>query len=95
MRLFPSLAIGWLNGWLLLVGHSVIQLSRHPQIVALLLIFLGICLAIGSGVALLVSILSKLFQHFSILAEEEVCLGQYGEPYRAYMSRVPRYLWIL
>jgi protein-S-isoprenylcysteine O-methyltransferase Ste14 len=27
-----------------------------------------------------------------ILAEERVCLAQYGETYRKYMERVPRYL---
>jgi protein-S-isoprenylcysteine O-methyltransferase Ste14 len=34
---------------------------------------------------------SKLLQHFGILAEEEVCLRRYGESYRAYMEQVPRY----
>lgn len=46
---------------------------------------------IGSWVALLALILSRLLQHMSILAEEEVCLERYGEPYRAYMQRIPRY----
>ena len=27
-----------------------------------------------------------------ILAEEEACLAQYGDSYRDYMRRVPRYL---
>jgi protein-S-isoprenylcysteine O-methyltransferase Ste14 len=34
-------------------------------------------------------------QHLGILAEEEVCLRRYGEPYRAYMERVPRYFLFL
>jgi len=65
--------------------------SRHPQIVALFVIFLGICLAIGSWPALLALVVSRLLQHFGILAEEEACLAQYGESYRAYLARVPRY----
>jgi protein-S-isoprenylcysteine O-methyltransferase Ste14 len=66
--------------------------SRHPQIVSLFVVFLGACLAIGSWVALFAMVMSRLFQHFGILAEEEVCLKRYGESYRSYMKRVPRYL---
>ncbi len=48
------------------------QDPRHPQIVSLFVVFLGICLAIGSWAALFMLLMSKLFQHFGILAEEEV-----------------------
>jgi protein-S-isoprenylcysteine O-methyltransferase Ste14 len=73
------------------VMRGVYRISRHPQIVALTIIFLGICLAIGSWAAIVVLILSRFFQHFGILAEEEVCLQRYGEAYRTYLKRVPRY----
>lgn len=67
------------------------RVSRHPQIVMLFVLFLGICVATGSWLALLMVVMSKLFQHLGILAEEEACLDQYGDSYRAYMKRVPRY----
>jgi protein-S-isoprenylcysteine O-methyltransferase Ste14 len=73
------------------VTKGVYKISRHPQIVSLFFIFLGICLAIGSWAAFSALLLSRLFQHLGILAEEEVCLHQYGESYRAYMQSVPRY----
>jgi len=73
------------------VTRGIYRVSRHPQIGALFLIFLGICVAIGSWAAVFTLVLSKLFQHFGILAEEEGCLRQYGESYRAFMERVPRY----
>ena len=73
------------------VTIGLYKISRHPQITALFVLFLGICLAIGSWIALFTLVMSKLLQHFGILAEEEVCLKRYGEPYRAYMERVPRY----
>ena len=73
------------------VTKGVYKISRHPQIVALFVIFLGICGAIGSWAALFTLIISKLFQHLGILAEEEVCLRRYGESYQTYMERVPRY----
>ncbi len=74
------------------VTKGVYRISRHPQIVSLFIIFFGICLAIGSWAALFMLVMSKLFQHFGILAEEETCLKRYGEPYRAFMARAPRYL---
>lgn len=73
------------------VTKGLYRISRHPQIVALFAIFSGICLAIGSWIALFVLTVSRLFQHLGILAEEEVCLNRYGESYRIYMERVPRY----
>ena len=73
------------------VTKGLYKISRHPQIVALFIYLLGVCLAIGSWVAIFALVLSKIFQHFSILAEEDVCLNRYGEPYRAYLDRVPRY----
>ena len=73
------------------VTKGVYKISRHPQIVALFVIILGICVAIGSWAALFMLMVSKLLQHFGIIAEEEVCLRRYGESYRAYMEQVPRY----
>ena len=74
------------------VTRGLYGISRHPQIVMLFVMFMGMCLVIGSWLALLALTMSKLFQHYGILAEEEACLAQYGDSYRDYMRRVPRYL---
>ena len=76
------------------VTKGVYKISRHPQIVALFILFLGICVAIGSWVALFMLLMSRSLQHFGILAEEEVCLRRYGESYRAFMEQVPRYFLV-
>ena len=73
------------------VTRGIYKLSRHPQVFSQIIFLLGICMAIGSWPALFALLLSKFFQHFGILAEEEVCLQRYGESYRAFMERVPRY----
>lgn len=75
------------------VTKGLYKISRHPQIVSLFFIFFGICLTIGSWAVLISLLLSKLFQHYGILAEEEICLEVYGESYRKYMESVPRYLF--
>jgi protein-S-isoprenylcysteine O-methyltransferase Ste14 len=74
------------------VTRGLYRFSRHPQIVMTSIILLGACIAIGSWLALLTLVIARAFGHLGILAEEQVCLAQYGEAYRAYMDRVPRYL---
>jgi len=66
--------------------------SRNPQQVSLAIVFLGLCLIIGSGVALAALVIGQAFAYSGIRAQEEACLRQFGESYRAYMQRVPRYL---
>ena len=67
------------------------RVSRHPQVLMLFVSGIGICLSIGSLIALLVLAISRFFGHFRTLVEEEACLEQYGESYRSYIKRVPRY----
>jgi len=71
------------------------RLSRNPQSVSLIVATVGMCLAIGSWAALLTTAITMVFGHIRILAEEGACLRQYGDSYRAYMQRVPRYLLFL
>jgi protein-S-isoprenylcysteine O-methyltransferase Ste14 len=66
-------------------------ISRHPQVLMLFISSFGICVAVGSWLALFVIIISRFFGHFRTLAEEKTCLEQYGDSYRAYLKRVPRY----
>jgi protein-S-isoprenylcysteine O-methyltransferase Ste14 len=76
------------------VTSGLYKISRHPQEFMLFILFLGICIAIGSWLALFILIISKLFRHFGILGEEKSCLERYGDSYGEYMKRVPRYFLI-
>jgi len=74
------------------VHTGIYRHSRHPQLVALATAFLGMCLMIGSWAALVLLTVSRVLEHWGVLAEEEACLKRYGDAYRAYMHEVPRYL---
>lgn len=76
------------------VARGLYRISRHPQVFMLFISAFGICIAIGSRLALFILIISSLFFHFRTLAEEKACLERYGDSYRAYMKRVPRYFLI-
>jgi len=73
------------------VTRGMYTISRHPQIVMSSVVLLGACIAVGSWAAVLMLAVARVLSHYGILAEEEVCLKQYGDSYRAYMQRVPRY----
>jgi protein-S-isoprenylcysteine O-methyltransferase Ste14 len=68
------------------------RISRNPQYLMLSLLLLGMCIATGSWLAILLLVVAERIHHERILAEEQACLQQYGDAYRRYMERVPRYL---
>jgi len=72
--------------------NGLYRLSRNPQWVMLVLVFVGACLAVGSWTALLLFGLAAGFYHVRIMAEELSCRAMYGDAYRDYLERVPRYL---
>ncbi len=71
--------------------NGLYRMSRNPQSLGLGLLGLGICLAIGSWLALLLFAAAARIYHQRVLAEEQACLQQYGDSYRRYMESVPRY----
>jgi protein-S-isoprenylcysteine O-methyltransferase Ste14 len=73
------------------VTRGLYRISRHPQVVGAGLVLLGASIAIGSWAAVILWMLGHLFGHWGLLAEEEACLKQYGDSYREYLQRVPRY----
>ena len=66
--------------------------SRHPGYISMLLLNLGVAIASASWIFLLYSILNMVFLHSQALAEERGCLETYGEEYKDYMHRTPRWL---
>lgn len=73
------------------VTRGFYRISRNPQIFSLSISLLGMCIAIGSWVAMFMLIVAQFFSHSRILAEENACLEQYGDLYRNYRIQVPRY----
>jgi protein-S-isoprenylcysteine O-methyltransferase Ste14 len=74
------------------VTGGLYRFSRNPQWVGLAIVYLGLSLAIGSWLAVVSLVVVSFLYHFRILAEEGACAAQYGQPYRSYLQRVPRYL---
>jgi protein-S-isoprenylcysteine O-methyltransferase Ste14 len=75
------------------VMRGLYRISRNPQTVGMFIAIIGASLAIGSWIALMVVVVWGVFLHARVLAEEKTCLADYGEAYRQFMVRVPRYLF--
>ena len=68
--------------------------SRHPMYITIALFLLGIGIASASWLFLLLSIIFTILNTLRAIYEERYCLEKYGDAYREYMKRTPRWLGI-
>jgi len=76
------------------VTEGVFNVSRNPGYLGEFLIYAGIGIACLSWIFLLVAIVALVLEHQIVLGEERICVNQYGDDYRKYMNRTPRWLGI-
>ena len=74
-----------------LVSSKMYQVSRNPQWVGLVFVFLGTAVAVATWLHIVLLIVLVLSYHFQILLEEDSCIQLYGEDYKVYKENVPRY----
>ena len=76
------------------VTRGVYRISRHPIYLSGFLLYVGIGIACASWVIMLCAILWIVFFHIVVPTEERFLIGQYGDAYREYMKKTPRWLGI-
>ena len=81
------------------VGQPVVngpyRASRNPQWLGLFLVLLGSAIAAGIWLYIGLVVLVGIIYHKQVLDEEKACIKKYGESYREYMERIPRYFLFL
>jgi protein-S-isoprenylcysteine O-methyltransferase Ste14 len=60
----------------------------------MLIAFIGIGIACASWLFLLLGAIAQILQNILLDAEERWCLEKYGDAYREYMNRTPRWIGI-
>ena len=75
------------------VVKGVYRYSRHPIQLIGIVMWIGVGIATTSWVILLACGIQLFLSRPFLLAQERFCLDKYGEPYREYMQRTPRYFW--
>jgi len=77
------------------VTKGVYRISRHPMYFFGFLAFIGIGITSASWLYLILAAAYIVFSNISeIRVEERVCLNKYGDAYREYMNRTPRWIGI-
>jgi protein-S-isoprenylcysteine O-methyltransferase Ste14 len=77
-----------------LVTGGIFGRLRNPMYVALTLILVGLAFLLASDGMLAMTIVFVLTIHFGVVRREERYLeAKFGEAYRQYKARVPRYGW--
>lgn len=77
-----------------LVIKGFYRISRNPVYFSVYILFIGASIASTSLILFVGTFIWMISQHFIIIAEEHFCLERYGDSYREYMSRIPRYIGI-
>ena len=76
------------------VTRGIYRCSRHPGYVTEVLLLLGVSVASGSWIFLLFPIIVGVGAVYFIKIEEAQCIGHYGNAYREYMNKTPRWIGI-
>jgi len=77
-----------------IVTGGIYRFSRHPIYVTEVLLLLGVSIASASWVFLLFPIIVGVGVAYFIEMEEAQCVGHYGNVYREYMDKTPRWIGI-
>jgi len=76
-----------------LVKTGVYRITRNPMYVGLVFVLSAWCIYLDAPFALIVVVGFILYIHaFQILPEERTLINLFGDEYREYQSRVPRWL---
>jgi protein-S-isoprenylcysteine O-methyltransferase Ste14 len=75
-----------------LVTTGIYGLMRNPMYTAMMVFIAGIAIALGSDWTLVLVVPAALILHFGVVKREERYLeAKFGDSYREYTRRVPRY----
>jgi len=73
---------------------GVYRYSRNALSLGMILVFIGIGIVTASWLFLLFVVIITVITHFMILIEERACLNKFGDAYREYMNKTPRWIGI-
>ena len=102
---FPVTVIGLIMGWIVLVNWTntphdepitkgLYRYSRNPMYVTAFVFFMGLSITTASWIFLLFTIIFLIGCAIFINLEEQFTLEEYGNSYREYMKRTPRWIGI-
>ena len=76
------------------ITKGIYRYSRHPMYLTPFLVFIGVGIASASWIFLLCSIAFIILPPFFVKPEERFLFEKYGDSYREYMNKTPRWVGI-
>jgi protein-S-isoprenylcysteine O-methyltransferase Ste14 len=76
------------------VTKGLYHYSRHPIYITLFIFLLGVSIASASWLFLLLSTVFTILNSQRAIHEERFCLEKYGDAYREYLNRTPKWIGI-
>jgi len=74
------------------ITKGLYGISRNPMYVGLLMMHIGLGIACASWLYLLLTVVLLILLNANLAGEERYCLHRYGDNYRDYMKRTPRWI---
>jgi protein-S-isoprenylcysteine O-methyltransferase Ste14 len=76
------------------ITKGVYSISRNPMYIGLILMQVGLAIICSSWLYLLLTVVLLILLNENLSAEERYCLYRYGDSYREYRNKTPRWIGI-
>jgi protein-S-isoprenylcysteine O-methyltransferase Ste14 len=73
---------------------GIYRFSRHPMYLSMFLVYAAVSVAASSWLFALITIVTFFLQRSQAIQEENYCLNKFGQAYRQYLARTPRWLGV-
>jgi protein-S-isoprenylcysteine O-methyltransferase Ste14 len=73
---------------------GIYRFSRHPMYLSMILVYTAVSVAAASWLFLVITVITFFLQRFQAIQEERYCQEKFGQAYRQYMARTPRWLGV-
>jgi protein-S-isoprenylcysteine O-methyltransferase Ste14 len=73
---------------------GVYRFSRHPMYLSMIIVYLAVSIAAASWLFFAITVITFFLQRYQMIKEEKHCCEQFGDAYRDYMDRTPRWIGI-
>jgi protein-S-isoprenylcysteine O-methyltransferase Ste14 len=76
------------------ITRGIYRISRHPMDFGNFVVIIGVGISCISWIVLLFGIVIITLMNMKVVSEEHFCLKKFGNAYREYMNRTPRWIGI-
>lgn len=75
------------------VTKGIYKISRNPMQITTIIMWVGLGFATGSLLVITICTIQLITVYPTFKAQETFCINKYGDPYREYMKKTPRYFF--